>query len=330
MLRTTLIFFTIAILLILEHPAVHAQGCSDAGFCTMGAMRPNQPFARKINFKLRSVELSSYFGLTQFYLKIFSITADANIGITKTTTAQVKLPYQYVDGFLANTQGMGDISISATQMLITRENFQVSISLGGKIPTGDANLKAEGRALPSYYQTTLGTWDVVGGISLITKNWLFATGYQQALTQNKNEFLWGPWNRTSDSVVAAHYPKSRYLKRGNDVMFRVEKNFRFTNWNTYIGLLVVHRLNPDTFLDVDRKRKEIVGSDGTAATILFGAGYRFNTRSAIKIMGGLNAKTLWNDKAIRRISEQNGRFIERNPDGLSRKLVVTIGYEYRF
>jgi hypothetical protein len=41
-----------------------SQGCSDAGFCTMGAMKPDQPYNKKIQLKLRSMELSFYRGTT--------------------------------------------------------------------------------------------------------------------------------------------------------------------------------------------------------------------------------------------------------------------------
>ncbi len=39
-----------------------AQGCSDAGFCTMGAMKPDQDYSKKVDFKLRSLELNYYHG----------------------------------------------------------------------------------------------------------------------------------------------------------------------------------------------------------------------------------------------------------------------------
>ncbi|HEY8934158.1 MAG TPA: hypothetical protein VIM65_03025, partial [Cyclobacteriaceae bacterium] len=52
----TLLILVIALL------KAQSQGCSDAGFCTMGAMKPDQPFNKKIEFKLRSMEVSFYRG----------------------------------------------------------------------------------------------------------------------------------------------------------------------------------------------------------------------------------------------------------------------------
>ena len=80
-----------------------AQGCSDAGFCTMGAMKPDQHFSKKINLKLRSMELSFYRGTTTLTPIIKSVTADLNFSLNSKNTLQVKLPYQWVDGRLGHT-----------------------------------------------------------------------------------------------------------------------------------------------------------------------------------------------------------------------------------
>ena len=39
-----------------------SQGCSDAGFCTMGAMRPDQAYSKRVDLRLRSLELNYYRG----------------------------------------------------------------------------------------------------------------------------------------------------------------------------------------------------------------------------------------------------------------------------
>src|SRR6187549_2169762 len=88
-----------------------SQGCSDAGFCTMGAMKPDQPFNKKIQFRLRSMELSFYRGTTTMTPIIYVANADMTFGLNAKTFLQVKLPFQAVTGKLANTSGMGDISL---------------------------------------------------------------------------------------------------------------------------------------------------------------------------------------------------------------------------
>lgn len=292
---------------------LQAQGCSDAGFCTMGAMKPDQHFSKKVKLRLRSVELSHYLGITKFDNTILAYTVDFNVGFNDKTSLQIKLPYQYAQGRLGSNQGLSDVSLSFSYNLINKERFQVNATLGTKIPTGLPNKDAEsGRPLPMYYQTTLGTYDFIAGISLISRNWLIATGYQRALNSVGNEFLWRDWDGTGDQIWADHYPQGRKLFRGDDFMLRVEYNLRFSRINFNTGLLGIYRPTQDK-IEIDNKQINVDGSDGLALTYLVGMGFKFNTRSAIKIGAGF--------RVLRR---------SKNPDGLSREFVNTIGYQFNF
>jgi len=73
---------------------VFSQGCSDAGFCTMGAMKPDQPYNKRLKIKLRSIEFSQYYGHTHFNNKIRVSTLEANIGLGSDYIFQAKVPYQ--------------------------------------------------------------------------------------------------------------------------------------------------------------------------------------------------------------------------------------------
>src|SRR5689334_18479410 len=82
-----------------------SQGCSDAGFCTMGAMKPDQPYNKRIAVRLRSMEMSFYRGTTTLTPIIYVATADLNFSLNQKNTFQVKLPFQAVKGRLAETSG---------------------------------------------------------------------------------------------------------------------------------------------------------------------------------------------------------------------------------
>lgn len=342
----TFIKLFIIFFVILSFFKSFGQGCSDAGFCTLGALRPNQPYSKKVNLKLRSIEISNYLGITQpnpdaFAGRVFiyNVSADVNVSVSNKISAQIKLPYQFVHGGLANTNGLGDISLSGSYNIFSNEKLQINASLGMKIPTGDANKTKNVRAndgsvrdisLPMYYQTSLGTWDVLGGISLITNNWLFATGFQQALTETPNQFLWTSFANTPDFTKSLNYLKSNRLIRGTDVMLRVERNFRFSNWNFYGGLLGIYRITKDKFFETAgglNQHISVDGSQGLALTALVGGGYRFNTHSGIKAMFGYN---LIDRVATQKRGTNPEIVLHKNPDGLSRQMVITLGYEYRF
>ena len=156
---------------VLISTAGFSQGCSDAGFCTMGAMKPDQPFNKKIQVRLRSMEISFYRGTTPKPVTpvIYVATADFNFSLNSKTSFQIKLPFQAVNGQLANTSGLGDISVCITRMLLKTENYDINFSIGGKIPTNNAAKDIDDLPLPMYYQTSLGSYDLIAGISLISR-----------------------------------------------------------------------------------------------------------------------------------------------------------------
>ncbi len=291
-----------------------AQGCSDAGFCTMGAMKPDQPFNKKIDFRLRSMEVSLYRGTTPLSPRIMVATADFTFSINSKTSFQVKVPYQTVSGSLGKTGGLGDLSLCFTRSLLSTEDFDLNLSVGGKIPTNNANQKEDGMPLPMYYQTSLGTYDFITGISFITREWLFATGVQHPFNANENEFVWSAWENSSHSAdYIAKYAAARKLKRGTDVMFRVERNFRFSRVNFSIGLLPIYRVTNDKIETADGETIEPEGAKGLAMSGIGTVGYQFNVRTGVKLLFG--------HKIVQR---------DHNPDGLTREMVTTVSYFYRF
>jgi hypothetical protein len=305
-----LLFFTLSFLTVTV-PAALAQGCSDAGFCTMGAMKPDQPFNKKIDFRLRSMEISFYRGTTPL---TFVATADMSFSLGAKTTFQLKLPYQGANGSLGKTSGLGDISLCLTRTLKSTEKFDINFTLGGKIPTNNSDLTEDNRPLPMYYQTSLGTYDIIAGISVITPKWLFATGIQQPLNRNNNDFMWSRWEGSGhDDQYIARYAQAKDLKRGTDVMVRVERNFRFSRLNFSLGLLPIYRVVNDSFINDSGKIIKPDGAKGLALSGIFTTGYQFNVRTGVKLLVG--------HKIVQR---------DRNPDGLTRELVSTFSYFYRF
>ncbi|MFM7429042.1 MAG: hypothetical protein ACKO1F_03990 [Flammeovirgaceae bacterium] len=181
------------------------QGCSDAGFCTMGAMKPDQPYNKKVQLRLRTMELSFYRGTTTLTPVIYVATADFNFSLNQKNTVQLKVPYQFVSGRLANTGSVGDISLCFTRNIFSSDKFDLNLSVGGKIPTNQSDKSVDGRPLPMYYQTSLGTYDFITGLSLINRKWLFATGIQIPLNENNNQFIWSAWKETDEKAYVDLY-----------------------------------------------------------------------------------------------------------------------------
>ena len=301
--------------------AVWAQGCSDAGFCTMGAMRPDQSYNKRIDFRLRSMEYNLYRGQTTLTPVIYAHTLEFNATLNSLVSMQVKMPYMFVDGNLGQNKGTGDISLSMTRQINATQRGVIAATLGAKLPTGRSNARFasshtqnQPADLPMYYQVTLGSHDLVAGASWINRNWMMATGIQVALTKNENFFQWKDWPDYPDPSYLEQYSVGRQLKRGTDVMFRVERNFRFTNYNFNIGLLPIYRITKDeAYMPASNTREKLDGTTGLALSLLAGFGYSLDVRNSIKIIYG--------KKLLDR---------EVNPDGLTRKMVISTSYVYRF
>lgn len=295
-----------------------AQGCSDAGFCTMGAMKPDQPYNKKIQLKLRSMELSFYRGTTTTTPVIYVATADFNFSLNAKSSFQVKVPYTMVrSGNLGETQGVSDLSLCYTRSLLNTDRFDINFSVGGKIPTNKSDQtsnKFPGEPLPMYYQTSLGTYDFITGLSLINRKWLFATGIQIPFKHiNQNKFDWTDFPEYPDPEYIKTYSQSNLLKRGVDVMLRVERNFRFSRFNFSTGLLPIYRITNDQITNQQGVEVKPEGARGLALSGIITAGYNFNVRSGIRL--------LWGHKIHQR---------DKNPDGLTRVMVTSITYNYRF
>ena len=158
-------------------------------------------------------------------------------------------------------------------------------------------------------------YDIGAGASFFNSKWLFATGIQSALTANSNEFWPGEWVGIypSEEYVRS-YPTATHLKRGTDVMLRVERNFRFSNYSFNIGVLPIYRITKDQIEDRDTgEYMKVEGTTGLALTLLSSFTYNFDVTNSIKVSYG------------KKLTDR-----DVNPDGLTRHQVFIVAYGFRF
>lgn len=211
------------------------------------------------------------------------------------------------------------------------EDYHINGTVGFKVPTNNGNLDSEvnseflsdnfaGSAdLPMYYQTSLGTFDLVLGASWISKDWMFATGLQAPLSHNnQNQFDFDEWQNYVDiEGYLLDHDIATNLKRGVDFMVRAERSFHFSNLDVRLGLLPIFRITKDQIdVDPDPDVDDYQAVDGTTGMALSGlahVAYHFNTFHSAKLLYGV------------KITER-----EVNPDGLTRDSVFQLGYVVRF
>jgi hypothetical protein len=311
--------FLIIVFLLFPYYYVFGQGCSDAGFCTMGAMKPSQDYNKNIPVKLRSISLGFYEGQSNTSAIIRAGIVDFGLTLGSEYDLQIKVPYMFIEGNFGNTSGIGDISLSVTRNLLTKPEYNIMGTIGAKVPTNNSDKVVPGRSmvLPMYYQTSLGTYDIIAGASFINREWLISVGYQQPIIhQNENTFEattddWG-WYEGGMDYVRQH-SEARHLKRGADIMMRFERNFRMSRLNFNVGLLPIYRITKDQGLNENNEYEKLDGTTGLALSALFGLNFKFNVFSSINLIYG------------HRITDR-----EYNPDGLTRKHVINLNYTYNF
>jgi hypothetical protein len=254
--------------------------------------------------------LTSSYGLSDQATSISTTQVEANIGlIDQKLFAQVKVPYLLVDGKLGSTNGLGDITLSLSYIAFTKSKSSLSLTGGVKLPSNNANLSNNDMPLPMVYQTSLGSTDGLIGAKYTFKKWDFTLGYQHSFNANKNAYV----HRTSGSDTAVYnsYFESGSLRRSDDWVFRINRNFTFHNASFSAGLLPIYHAANDYYTDAAGNRVQSIGSQGLTLNLNF-------------------AGTLPVSKKTDFVFVLAGPVIIRQarPDGLTRVFVLMAGFKF--
>lgn len=286
-----------------------AQGCSDAGFCTMGAMKqeidPDSPTTK------HKITLSWANGLGDDGVFVSTPGLSYELHANRHFTIQVKATGNYASGKLGNAAAAGDIYANVTKSIKALNDWRISITVGFKAPLSNGGMSYNGHPLPMQYQSSLGTYDAIGGVTLTRKKWLFSVGYQQPLSgQNENGFLYAAWPGTDTNA----YPQTNEFRRRADVLIKAGHAFTAGSKCTLTpGLLAVYHLGEDSFFDpASMRESSLKGSDGLTLNATLNVQYR-----AKKCTVGL---VLGRPLVVRDI----------RPDGLTRSIVVAPEFSYNF
>jgi hypothetical protein len=290
---------------------VQAQGCSDAGFCTIGTLKPG--YSKNGSEKKQNLSFLLSNGIGDENVNVFTPGIQYDNKLNSHWSIQSRLTGNFASGNLGKASGLGDLILSGTYSVVTKSQTNISFLLATKLPLNNGDLTTNNKPFPMQYQSSLGTVDVITGITITKTNWLFAAALQQPITgRNRNTFLPVYWG----TVAAAKYSPSNDFNRKGDVLLKTDYNLlNISKWKLHAGLLGIYHLGNDTYIDgnISTKPIELKDSDGLTLNGTFALQYKVNPSFSIGLSGGVP-------------------FVVRDirPDGLTRKFVLTPEISFHF
>ncbi len=294
-------------LLTLANLGSRTQGCSDAGACSAGSLGLHDQENAATDLLL---SYSQSIGLADKESLVFGSELRVSHQVFPTTSLEVRVPYFITVGNLATTSGVGDLMLTLSQVVRQGERSTLTVVAGGRLKTNDANKKADGQPLPMVYQSSLGTNDIIAGLAWQSEQWSVSMAYQHPFGNNLNEYLRPESNDVPENEL---YYESAFLKRGDDLMIRVQRtlNINAVN-NLVVGALPIYRLQQDE-IRRNGKYEELPDSDGITFNLYvnwfrsFGENKLFNLSLGVP----LHAR-------------------EYRADGLTRTAIVSAGLVFKF
>ncbi|SHL49395.1 hypothetical protein SAMN05444360_10293 [Chryseobacterium carnipullorum] len=304
-MKTFKIFLGTAFLLLLQSNYLFAQGCSDAGFCTVNSFQPNNNDSIKAYHN--QIKTGIFFGKADNSISAFGGYIEYNRQLGEKFGFDVKLTSLAQSGNDVSTFGLSDLFLNANY----RANEKLKFTLGAKVPLSDAGNSKDNIPLPMDYQSSLGTLDLIVGVGYKIKKLQLVAALQQPLTQNDNQFLASQYPASSE---LRGFLSTNKFKRSGDVLLRISyplmihSKIRLTP-----SLLQIYHLKNDRFTNQNNEELQINNSEGLTLNGNVYLDYEINRRNGIQLNMGVP-------------------FIVRKsrPDGLTRSFIANVEYRVKF
>nr|WP_294858461.1 DoxX family protein [uncultured Fluviicola sp.] len=294
-----------------------AQGCSDAGFCSVGDLKSESVDTSDYKNKIGLIPV---IGIGEDNTFIFTPTLQYDRQLNKIWSIQTKFTVNYASGNLGNAFGLGDLIQSCSYNVQSNRKLKVSFTAGVKIPLNNSNQQAAGKSLPMTYQSSLGTLDAIAGLGLRFHRFKAAFGLQAPITnlysQNGRKSANGFLSKEWDSLQANPYPSTNGFIRAADVLFKIEYNWKLSQKMTLIpGFLSIYHLAKDKYQETkgDETFRSIKGSEGLTVNFTLVAAYQISKRLKTSLTFGVPL-------VVRNV----------RPDGLTRRFVLGPEISYNF
>lgn len=302
-MKRTLTFAFVS-LFVSSFYSLQAQGCSDAGFCTLNSFKPNS--LDSVRESRNQIKIGASFGAADYSISVFGSYLEYNRQFGDKFSIDAKFTTLGQTGNNVSAFGLSDVYLNANY----RIGSAVKLSVGAKLPLTDGNTEQDGLPLPLDYQSSLGTFDLIAGLSVGIKQLEITGAFQQPLRQNDNKFLAEEYPLNS---TLRTFQSTNQFQRSGDVLLRLSYPIRAGNFKFTPSILNIYHLANDKYTDALGREREIDGSNGLTLNVNAYLDYEFNDKNAIQL-------NLGTPLVVR----------QTRPDGLTRGFVVNLEYRLRF
>lgn len=281
-----------------------AQGCSDAGICSV-----NHGFDSEEKQFKNTIEFAAIYSLGEADVTYFSPYISYTKRFNDRYSFTSKVTFFTANGSFGTRSQFGDAFLIGNYTFKEKNNKQWSTLVGFKFPFTASNLKTNGYSLPLDYQSSLGTIDLFLGTNLNYKRWDFNAAVQIPIVNlNKNSYF-KEYSGTDD------FPSTNLFERKPDALLRATYSIKTPNkkFTFKPNVLFIYHLGEDSFENIFGNRESISGSDGLTINGNLITSYNLSKQSSLV----LSLATPFVVRDIR-------------PDGLTRSFVAGLQYQYSF
>lgn len=291
-------------MIVLGTTLTHAQGCSDAGICSIGHAFNTSEKALKNN-----VEIAAIFGKGEADVTYISPYISYTRKISEQFSLNSKVTFSSASGSFGTVATFGDAFLIGNYTFKTTKKTQWSAIAGWKLPLTSSNEKINGYSLPLDYQASLGTFDLLLGTNLKYKKWDFNAAVQSPIfNNNKNSYI-------RELSGSTDFPSTNLFRRKTDALIRATYSIstKMEKFTFKPNILFIYHLGEDSYQTVFGQRETISGSDGLTINGNLISTFNFNKKNSFE----LSLATPFVVRTIR-------------PDGLTRSFVASVLYKIAF
>ncbi|MBU3699646.1 MAG: hypothetical protein FGM33_06495 [Candidatus Kapabacteria bacterium] len=295
----------IAALIVAFSIRAHAQGCSDAGACTMSSLSPNA--ITSSDAPANRVTIGSFWGKADNSVSVYGSYVEYGRVLGSGVSFDAKVTSIAQSGNGIASFGLSDLYLNANIRL--RESMVLTV--GTKVPLSDAASESNDLPLPMDYQSSLGTFDVIVGVSYSLGSMQIVAAYQQPMTQNSNRFLASAYPTESK---LREFQSTNDFRRSADLLIRVSHPFVISDRVVVTpSVLPIYHVANDRFLDDQGIEREIAGSRGLTLNANLFADYTVSDQDVLRVSVGIPL-------VVR----------TARPDGLTRSIIAALEYRMGF